>query len=117
MGRIGGERRVNKEAFRSVLSRIWRLSGSVLFKEVLDNVWVFEFEEIADKRRVLEGRPWSFDRQILVLQEFDGTTPPSQLVFSHSPFWVQVHEMPLLCMNKAVGLKSVSHWAPLRTLM
>lgn len=105
VGRIGGERRVNKEAFRSVLSRIWRLSGSVLFKEVLDNVWVFEFEEISDKRRVLEGRPWSFDRQILVLQEFDGTSPPSQLVFSHSPFWVQVHEMPLLCMNKAVGIK------------
>ncbi|XP_059446458.1 uncharacterized protein LOC132178004 [Corylus avellana] len=105
VGRIGGERRVNKEVFRFVLSRIWRLSGSVLFKEVLDNVWVFEFEEISDKRRVLEGRPWSFDRQILVLQEFDGTTPPSQLVFSHSPFCVQVHEMPLLCMNKAVGVK------------
>jgi hypothetical protein len=25
--------------------------------------------------------------------------------FSHSPFWVQVHDMPLLCMNKAVGLR------------
>ncbi|XP_059441137.1 uncharacterized protein LOC132173616 [Corylus avellana] len=105
VGKIGGERRVNKEAFRTVLSRIWRLSGSVTFKEIQDNIWLFEFEELYDKRRVLEGRPWSFDRQILVLHDFDGSTPPSQMDFSHSPFWIQIHEMPLLCMTKAVASK------------
>jgi hypothetical protein len=25
--------------------------------------------------------------------------------FYHSPMWVQVHDMPLLCMNKSVGSK------------
>lgn len=105
VGRIGGERRVNKEAFRTVLSRIWRLAGSVVFKEVQDNIWLFEFEEVDDKRRVFEGRPWFFDRQILVIQEFDGSIPVSQMEFSFSPFWVQVHEMPLVCMNKTVGIK------------
>jgi hypothetical protein len=53
----------------------------------------------------MEGRPWSFDRQILVLNEFDGSTPPSQLIFTHSPFWIQAHDMPLICMNKEVGTK------------
>ena len=46
------------------------------------------FEDGDDMRRVLDGRPWSFDRQMLVLNEFDGTIPSSQIAFFHSPFWV-----------------------------
>lgn len=50
-----------------------------------------------------EERPWSFDWQILVLNEFDGRIPVTQVEFTHSSFWVQVHDMPLICMNKMVG--------------
>ena len=77
----------------------------MVFKEVQDNVWLFEFTDGDDKQRVLNGWSWSFDRQILVFNDFDGSTPPSQMKFTHSPFWVQVHDMPMLCMNKAVGTK------------
>jgi hypothetical protein len=77
----------------------------VVFKELDDNIWLFEFEEVDDLRRVLEGRPWSFDRQMLVINEFDGKTPPAQMAFKHSPFWVQVHDMPLLCMTKGIVVK------------
>jgi hypothetical protein len=73
----------------------------VNFKDLRDNIWLFEFSDQEDKMRVLNGRPWSFDRQILVLNEFDGSTLPSQLEFNYSPFWIQVHDMPLICMNKA----------------
>jgi hypothetical protein len=27
------------------------------------------------------------------------------MVFKHSPFWVQVHDMPLLCMTKGIAAK------------
>jgi hypothetical protein len=103
--KIWSDKNVNQEAFKTVFSNIWRIVGSVKFKELQDNIWLFEFSNEGDKRRVLDGRPWSFNRQILVLNEFDGSIPPSQLEFRHSPFWVQVHEMPLLCMNKNVGTK------------
>jgi hypothetical protein len=66
---------------------------------------LFEFADVDDKKRVLDGRPWSFDRQILVLNDFDGSVPPAQMQFTHSPFWIQVHDMPLICMNKGVGTK------------
>lgn len=105
MGKIGTERKVNKESFKSMLTRLWRIRGLVVFQEVQDNVWLFELSDGGDKRRILEGCPWSFDRQILVLNEFDGSTPPSQMQFTHSPFWVQVHDMPLLCMTKIVATK------------
>ncbi|XP_059429026.1 uncharacterized protein LOC132162821 [Corylus avellana] len=98
-------KKVNKDAFKTVLSRIWRTLGGVIFKELDDNIWLFEFEDVDGLRRVLEGRPWSFDRHILVLNEFNGSTPPSQMAFTHSPFWVQIHDMPLLCMTKGVGTR------------
>jgi hypothetical protein len=53
----------------------------------------------------LAGRPWAFERQILVIDDFDGKTPPSQMIFTSTPIWVQVHDLPLLCMSKAVGAK------------
>jgi hypothetical protein len=50
--------------------------GSVIFNEVQDHTWLFEFIEEVDKERVIEGRPWPFDKQILVLNEFGGHCPP-----------------------------------------
>jgi hypothetical protein len=79
--------------------------GDIFFKEIFDNLWLFEFAEDSDRRKVLEGRPWSYDRTILIIEELDGQKPPSQMKFLHSPIWVQVHDMPLGCMNKRVGLK------------
>jgi hypothetical protein len=105
VGKVWGDKNVNKEAFMSVMSTIWRTAGGVKFRDLKDNMWLFEFTDQVDKMRVMDGRPWSYDRQILVLNEFDGTTPPSQLVFNHSPFWIQAHDMPLICMNKNVGTK------------
>lgn len=38
VGRIGDERKINKEAFKSVLSRLWQTLGSVTFKEIQENI-------------------------------------------------------------------------------
>ena len=43
--------------------------------------------------------------QILVLNDFDESVPLAQMQFTQSPFWIQVHDMPLICMNKGVGIK------------
>jgi hypothetical protein len=98
-------KKINKEAFKSVLTRIWRTIDGIYFKEILDNLWIFEFEKDTDRRRVLDGRPWSYDRTLLVLNEVDGRVPPSQMKFNQTPIWVQIHDMPLACMNKKVGYK------------
>jgi hypothetical protein len=59
VGRHGDGKKINKEAFKSVLTRIWHIRGHLFFKEIQDNLWLFEFSDEEDQRRVLEGRPWS----------------------------------------------------------
>ncbi|GLT62155.1 hypothetical protein SLA2020_348130 [Shorea laevis] len=105
VGRLGTDKKINREAFRILMLRLWKPTGTVIFKEVQDHLWIIEFSDGNDKDKVLSGRPWLFDRSLLVLHDFDGITPPSQISFSHSPFWIQIHDMPLVCMNREVGLK------------
>jgi hypothetical protein len=97
---------VNRDGFITVFKRIWRTEGEVGFKEIQPNVWIFEFSKETDKIRVLKGRPWSFDWSLLALSEFDGGIPSSHWNFTSSPFWIQIHDMPLICMTKAIGGKS-----------
>jgi len=105
IGRIMSDRRIQKEAFKAFMARLWKTTGKVSFKELEDNYWLLEFSSEADKKRVLEGCPWLFDRNILVLREVEESTPPTQMDFSLSPCWVQVRDIPLICMNKEVGNK------------
>lgn len=117
---ILGGAEIQQGAFKSVLSLLWRMEGRVTFKEVQDNLWLVEFSDGEDKIRVLEGRPWSFERQIFMLQDFDGQTPPSQMSFTHSPVLIQVHDMPLVCMTNSVGSKigaSIGCWKMLMSQM
>ena len=60
VGEIWIEKNVNKEAFKSVLSNIWRMAGEVKIKELQENLWLFEFSDVMDKERIMEGRLWSF---------------------------------------------------------
>jgi hypothetical protein len=93
IGKVWSNKIVNKEALQSVLSIIWRTVGGVKFKYLKDNVWLFEFADKNDKQGVMNGKPWSFDRHMLVLNEFDGSIKSFQLEFTRSPLWIQVHDM------------------------
>lgn len=53
VGRLGVAKRIHKEAFKALLTRIWRTVGSVFFKEIQDNLWLFEFSDANDKKKVL----------------------------------------------------------------
>lgn len=57
LGRLMSDRRIQKEAFKAFMSRLWKTLESVVFKEIHDNLWLLEFANMADKRRVKEGRP------------------------------------------------------------
>jgi hypothetical protein len=82
------------------MARLWKTSGIVVFKELHENIWLIEFLSEADKRRVQEGCPWLFDRNVLVLKEVAESIPLVQMDFSKSSFSVQVHDMPLICINR-----------------
>lgn len=82
------------------MAKIWTISRRAKFHEVGPNIFVVEFANQKDKQRIMEERPWLFDNHLYLLLTFDGFTPPHKMLFNTKRFWVQLHKLPLKCMNK-----------------
>ncbi|KAL5814842.1 hypothetical protein ACOSQ3_025621 [Xanthoceras sorbifolium] len=85
IGKLVSNREVNMEAFRNTIASIWRTKSEV------------EVESIG-------GGPWSFDKNLLVLKEAVSIGRISEIDFSLAPFWIQIYNLPLACMNRNMGL-------------
>ena len=65
-----------------------------------DNIFIFRFGTEADKRNILAGGPWHFDRALIALVEPSGIGKVTKQSFTHASFWVQLYNVPIMCMNE-----------------
>ncbi|XP_059462008.1 uncharacterized protein LOC132191003 [Corylus avellana] len=105
IAKLLSERYVGKEIIRRQLIKGWRPTGHLSFKVIGENLFLVEFEKEWDKVRVLEGRPWIFEGILFSVEDFDGLSSPSDIVFDQAVFWVRMFNLPLACMGKEVGFQ------------
>ncbi|XP_059436069.1 uncharacterized protein LOC132168989 [Corylus avellana] len=105
VGKLVSDRMVSKETIKTTLMRWWRLKGTFTFKILGSNLFLIEFESDRDKIWVLEGRPWVFEGNLFMVEDFDGHTSPSKFTFEKASFWVRMMNLPLACMGREVGIK------------
>ncbi|KAF5459707.1 hypothetical protein F2P56_019629 [Juglans regia] len=105
---INADRVVDLQAFRTTMSMIWRPEVWIHYKDVGVNRVLVEFQHERDKGKVLAGRPWSFDKALICLQEVDEKVPLKDIKFAKELFWVQAHNMPMSCLTMEVGFKLFS---------
>ncbi|KAI7985756.1 Calcineurin subunit B [Camellia lanceoleosa] len=48
--------------------------------------------------------PWSFDKHLVMLKDFNGALQPSEITFSTVEFWVHASNLPLISMTRDVGV-------------
>ena len=48
-----------------------------------------------DKTKVLAGRPWTFDQNLVMLNDIDGFQQPSNISMTCCPFWIRLYNLPL----------------------
>ena len=60
-----------------------------------------------DVEKVLKGEPWTYDRHLVVLRWYEGSTQVLNLCFNTTSFWVQIHNLPfsLLMVEVAFSLR------------
>lgn len=50
-----------------------------------------------------EGRPWTFDKKLFHIKEYDASLIPNQVELCYEPKWVQMHNILFGMMNKFYG--------------
>jgi hypothetical protein len=93
----------NRATFKSTMLRLWGKGREVSVQDIGENLFLFQFKDEVDSKRVLQGSPWLFDHFLLVLNEFDGSIPAHRISFTRCGFWVQLHGIPLYYMTKQIG--------------
>nr|POE66734.1 hypothetical protein CFP56_72952 [Quercus suber] len=77
-------RALNVEAIGRTFKPLWRAKMDFKVREAGDHVLLFVFELEADEKWVLTNEPWTFNKHAVLLQGFDGSTPPRHLsLISH----------------------------------
>ena len=97
------QRSISLDALRKNLRMLWKPNKSLQISEIEDELFMAEFGDTKDKQRVLNMCPWSFEKQLVILQEFEGELVPKDIVMKWSPFWVQIFNLPLKSRTKETG--------------
>lgn len=104
VGKVLTTKPVNRDGFRRNMKNIWVTSGGMSIESLGTNQFIFHFVHEEDKRRILTGGPWHYDNALILTVEPKGVGEISKIEFRKATFWVQFHNIPILCMNKATAL-------------
>ena len=91
------------DSLRKNLRMIWKLNKGVQISKIENETYMVEFSDKKDKKKVLEMSPWSFEKQLILLQEFKGEQAPKKISLTRSPFWIQIHNLPLKSRTRETG--------------
>jgi 14-3-3 protein epsilon len=85
------------------MADVWRPVKGVKIKEATTCLFLFQFAHSLDMEAVLQGGPWSFNNQILILERVRLGVQIENIPLHHVDFWVQVHNLPTGLMAERVG--------------
>ena len=98
-------REVKVERLRVAMQQVWRIGWEVKIEGLGDNIFMFKFGSNEDKRRILAGGPWPFDRALIVLIEPSGVEDIKKQNFNHVSFGYN-YMMSQLCVGKKRQLQN-----------
>lgn len=105
VGKVLHIRRVSIEGLKTIIQRVWKTSREVKMESLSHNVFMFKFGYEADKRSIMVGGPWHFDKALIVLTEPTGIKDVKKQDFSHVSFCLQIHDVPTTYMTKEMATK------------
>lgn len=91
---------INTEALRKTMRLVWKPNKGVRIFDIEEELFLVEFGYKKDKQRVLEMCPWSYDKNLVLLKDFNGDLVPKDIRLHWSHFWVQIHNLPLKSKTK-----------------
>nr|POF02384.1 uncharacterized protein CFP56_77292 [Quercus suber] len=102
--KVLSRRGVMLDALRKNIRMLWKPNKGIQISVIEEEMYLVEFGDERDKRRVMEMSPWHYEKQLVLLQDFEGDQDPKDIVFKWAPFWVQIYNLPLKHRTRETGM-------------
>ena len=70
--KIMSHKSISIDALRKNLRMLWKPNKGLQLSEVDEDLFLVEFRDGKDEKKVLDMCPWSYEKQLVLMQEFDG---------------------------------------------
>ena len=101
--KIMTQRSISLDSLRKNLRMLWKTNKWVNFSELEAELFLVEFGDGKDKKKILDMSPWSFEKQLVIIQEIEGELTPKEMELKWSPVWIQIFNLPLMSRTKETG--------------
>lgn len=102
-GRLLSNKQQNQRALKSMLKAAWKMGSKLRIVDVGNNILQFKFGSTYQMEWVENNWPWNFENNLLLLYRWKKGLTTANVVFIHSPFWVQLWGLPFELMSEEVG--------------
>nr|POE50650.1 hypothetical protein CFP56_00108 [Quercus suber] len=93
-GKLLSDRQQNLRALKSTLRSVWKMGSDLRIVDVGNDILQFKFNSKYQMEWVEKNGPWNFDNNLLLLCRWKKGLTVTNIVFSHSSFWVQIWGVP-----------------------
>ena len=102
-GRLLSDRQQNMRALKNTLKAAWKMGSKLRIVDVGSNILQFKFGLSYQRDWVENSGPWNFENNLLLLCRWKKGLTATNIVFTHSPFWVQLWGLPFELMSEEVS--------------
>lgn len=99
IGFVVSDKVINFKAIKNILLNVWNFGTPIQTTHLDRNKFVVSFTSEESKAKVLVACPWAIKGHILLLQQWNPSYSLEELTFCYTPFWIQIHNIPLNRMN------------------
>ena len=82
------KRALNMDAIAATFRPLWRSKNGFRLKNLGNHIILFIFDSKTDVENILANEPWSYDKNLMVLQRYEADSEVENLSFNLTQFWV-----------------------------
>jgi hypothetical protein len=109
VGRFLCGRAIHFNSMKVRMADLWKPVKGVTIKKTPTGKFLFHFAHPLDMEAVLNGGPWSFDNNTLIMERVQLGMQIEHIPLHFVSMWVQVHDLPMGLMKEKVGVRLANY--------
>ena len=97
------KRALNTKSVVRTFNALQRSVNGFKVRNAGNHIVLFTFDNEEEVERIFEGKPWSFNKHLVLIKRYDYSILVRELVFNQVSLWVQMHGIPFRYLSRRVA--------------